>query len=167
MDDRELTSDPLSTRLVRSTGRLATGGKPKHIHSSVLIHKENEVKIIGSQGGGVFIATVTRCEIEKLHDKYYSKPSMPETNIGDEYDLSAGYDFRGEIKQACKDMTEAVARFKRAQDAMTRFASMVADMPDGLRRKSRKASRSRYQARHALLFFTFRCIVCCEASPLE
>lgn len=88
------------------------------------------MKIIGSQGGGVFIATVTRSEIEKLHDKYYANPSLPETKVGIEYDLSAGYDFRGEIKQACKEMTDAMTRFKRAQEAMTRFASMVADMPD-------------------------------------
>lgn len=88
------------------------------------------MKIIGSQGGDVFIATVTRTEIEKLHDKYYAKPSLPDTKVGDEYDLSAGYDFRGEIKQACKDMTEAVKRFQCAQKAMTRFAAMVAEMPD-------------------------------------
>lgn len=88
------------------------------------------MKIIGSQGDGVFIATVTRTEIEKLHDKYYSKPELPNTKVGDEYDLAAGYDFRGEIKQACKDMTEAMKRSQRAQDAMTRFASMIAEMPE-------------------------------------
>lgn len=88
------------------------------------------MKIIGEQGAGVFIATVTRAEIEKLHDKYYAKDALPKTYVGSEYDLSAGYDFRGEIKQACKEMSDAMKQFKRAQDAMTRFASMIAETPD-------------------------------------
>ena len=89
------------------------------------------MKIIGEQGNGVFIATVTRCEIEKLHDKYYVKDVIAATKVGSEYDLSAGYDFRGEIKRACTEMSDAMKQFKRAQDAMTRFASMLAETPDG------------------------------------
>ena len=88
------------------------------------------MKIIGSQGNGVFIATVTRREIEKLHDKYYSKSTLLDTKVGDEYDLAAGSDFRAEIRQACREMTDAMIRFKLAQDALTRFASMVEDMPE-------------------------------------
>ena len=88
------------------------------------------MKIIGEQGNGVFIALVTRAEIEKLHDKYYAKPAIPETKVGSEYDLSAGYDFRGEIKKSCAEMSDAMNQFKRAQDAMTRFASMIAETPD-------------------------------------
>ena len=88
------------------------------------------MNIIGKQGIDVFIATVTRREIEKLHDKYYTNPSIPETKVGSEYDLSAGYDFRGEIKKACKEMSDAMKQFKCAQDAMTRFASMIAETPD-------------------------------------
>ena len=88
------------------------------------------MKIIGEQGNGVFIALVTRTEIEKLHDKYYAKPAFPETKVGSEYDLSAGYDFRGEIKKSCAEMSDAMNQFKRAQDAMTRFASMIAETPD-------------------------------------
>lgn len=88
------------------------------------------MKIIGEQGNGVFIALVTRSEIEKLHDKYYAKDSIPKTSVGSEYDLAAGYDFRGEIKQACREMSDAMKQFKRAQDAMTRFASMLAETPD-------------------------------------
>lgn len=88
------------------------------------------MKIIGEQGNGVFIATVGRREIEKLHDKYYGKDAIPATKVGSEYDLSAGYDFRAEIKQACKEMSDAMKQFKRAQDAMTRFATMLAETPD-------------------------------------
>ena len=88
------------------------------------------MKIIAEQGSGMFIATVSRTEIEKLHDKYYGKGSLPQTSIGSEYDLGAGYDFRSEIKQACKDMVDASARFKRAQDAMIKFATMVAELPE-------------------------------------
>lgn len=89
------------------------------------------MKIIGEQGNGVFIATVSRGEIEKLHDKYYAKDAIAQTRVGSEYDLSAGYDFRGEIKKACTEMSDAMKQFKRAQDAMTRFASMLAETPDG------------------------------------
>lgn len=88
------------------------------------------MKIIGEQGNGVFIATVTRSEIEKLHDKYYAKDTIPKTNVGSEYDLSAGYDFRSDIKKSCNEMIDAMKQFKRAQDTMTRFALMVAEMPD-------------------------------------
>lgn len=85
------------------------------------------MKIIGEQGNGVFIATVTRSEIEKLHNKYYGKDALAITRVGSEYDLSAGYDFRSEIKSACKEMADAMKQFKRSQDAMTRFASMIAE----------------------------------------
>lgn len=88
------------------------------------------MKIIGEQGNSVFIATVTRAEIEKLHDKYYAKDVLAQTKVGSEYDLSAGYDFRREIKQACTEMSDAMKQFKRAQDAMTRFASMLAETPN-------------------------------------
>lgn len=88
------------------------------------------MKIIGEQGGGIFIATVTRVEIEKLHDKYYGKEKIPDTRVGHEYDLSAGFDFREEIKRSCKEMSDAMAQFKRAQDAMIRFSSMMMEMPD-------------------------------------
>lgn len=89
------------------------------------------MKIIAEQGNGMFIATVSRHEIEKLHDKYYAKDAIPKTVIGSEYDLGAGYDFRDEIKQACKDMVAASARFKKAQDAMIKFASMLVEFPNG------------------------------------
>ena len=88
------------------------------------------MKIIGEQGNGVFIALVTRFEIEKLHDKYYTKDVIPQTKVGSEYDLSAGYDFRGEIKKSCAEMSDAMKQFKRSQDAMTRFAAMIAETPD-------------------------------------
>ena len=85
------------------------------------------MKIIGVQGNGVFIATVTRVEIEKLYDKYYTQhQAMPDTKVGVEYDLSAGHDFRNEIRQVCREMTDAVTQFNRAQGALLRFASMMA-----------------------------------------
>ena len=88
------------------------------------------MKIIAEQGNGMFIATVSRTEIEKLHDRYYGREAIPKTSIGSEYDLGAGYDFRSEIKQACKEMVDASARFKRAQDAMIKFSTMVAELPE-------------------------------------
>ena len=90
------------------------------------------MKIIAEQGNGLFIAIVSRNEIEKLHDEYYTQPAIPKTIIGSEYDLGAGHDFRNEIKRSCKDMVDATAGFKRAQDAMIKFASMVSEMPEEL-----------------------------------
>jgi hypothetical protein len=87
------------------------------------------MKIIGEQGNGQFIATVSRTELEKFYDNLHGRPgkelALPLTKIGCEYDLSAGYDFRRDVQQACKQMTDAMAQFKRAQDSMTRFAALL------------------------------------------
>ena len=53
------------------------------------------MKIIAEQGSGMFIATVSRTEIEKLHDKYYGKGSLPQTSIGSEYDLRSDINYMG------------------------------------------------------------------------
>ena len=45
--------------------------------------------------------------------------------VGDVIELSAGHNFRGDIKRACDDMTQAFKAFEKAQSTLLRFASMV------------------------------------------
>ena len=81
------------------------------------------MKIIGIQDSKTYLAIVEKVEIEKVFDKYYGK--FGDVKVGDVIELSAGYNFRDDIKRACNDMTQAFKAFEKAQSTLLRFASMV------------------------------------------
>lgn len=85
------------------------------------------MKIIGKQGRDTFIAIVTKVELEKVSDKCYGK--LGEVDVGDDYPIGEGYDFRGDIQSACSKMESAMQAFGAAQDTLRRFAVMVSQLP--------------------------------------
>lgn len=81
------------------------------------------MKIIGIAGNN-YIAEIHHEELEKVVDKYYGK--LPKLTTGIETDLlSVGYNFRGDIQSACRQMTDAVKQFEKAQKTLMSFALMV------------------------------------------
>jgi len=85
------------------------------------------MEIIGIAKDGLYLATVSHTELEKVADKYYGK--LKPLRVGEEFNLGAGYDFRQNIQSACREMVDASKSFGTAQASMTRFAVMVAGLP--------------------------------------
>lgn len=87
------------------------------------------MKIIGlTESSGLYIATVSKTEIEKVFNLYYGKMKK-EIRVGDELALGAGYDFRSDIHGACEKMTNAMVSFESARETMMKFSVMVAQLP--------------------------------------
>lgn len=86
------------------------------------------MKVIGKGDRGTYLVEVSHTELEKVADKYYGK--LDELKVGQEFNLGAGYDFRQDIKSACRQMVDASKSFGTAQSAMVRFAVMVAGLPE-------------------------------------
>lgn len=87
------------------------------------------MKIIGmGERGDEYIAIVSHTELEKCADKYYG--NLKPLKVGSEFNVGAGYDFASKIKEACKEMHDAMKAFERAQETMTKFAIMVSELPD-------------------------------------
>lgn len=85
------------------------------------------MKVIGECSNG-YIVEVSHTELEKVTDKYYGH--LPHLRVGGELDLGQGYDFRYDIRQACKSMVEAMERFGRVQDSLFNFAKVVGHIPE-------------------------------------
>lgn len=87
------------------------------------------MRIIGSVKDGVFLAEVHKYEIEKVFDKFYA--NMPPVQVGDVLNISAGHDFRNDIKSACVAMIEASRKFEQAQKTIMAMALLLAGGPSG------------------------------------
>ncbi len=92
------------------------------------------MKIIGTtkvgEGYGAqdaFIAIVTVTELQKVADKAsYSDKSFVAPKVGDDYDIAAGHNFRGELTTAMKAKSEAYTKFSKVAPLAARFAGVVA-----------------------------------------
>lgn len=78
----------------------------------------------------VFIVEISLLEIQKIANKAgYRDWSSDDTKKllrpGMEYPIDEGYDFRGEIVDAVKKMTEAHTRFAASATTMARFAGLI------------------------------------------
>lgn len=83
------------------------------------------MKIIGEAGPGHYVAIVSHDEIEKVFNKFYGK--LPRIKVGEHIQLSLGYNYRGEIKDACQSMQDSMKAFERARATLQQFAVMVAE----------------------------------------
>lgn len=74
-----------------------------------------------------YIVQITRTELMKVANKasYRDDDAFPRLKAGQEYQIAEGYDFRGEIVQACKAMVEAHEKFAQATQTMTRFVRLL------------------------------------------
>lgn len=86
------------------------------------------MKIIGLAANGDYIAIVGHSELEKSANKYYGK--LEKLRVGEEFDLGKGYNFTGDIKSACSNMTDAYKAFERSRATLQSFAVMVAALPE-------------------------------------
>ena len=92
------------------------------------------MKIIGTtkvgEGYGAqdaFIAIITVAELQKVADKAsYSDKSFAVPKVGDDYDIAAGHNFRGELSGAIKAMSDAYTKFSRVAPLAARFVGVVA-----------------------------------------
>lgn len=86
------------------------------------------MKVIAKVNDSIYLAEVSHTELEKVTDKYYG--NMKRLEVGATMNLGAGHDFRNEIKSACKQMTDAVKQFERAQKSLFAFAIMAGQLPE-------------------------------------
>lgn len=76
-----------------------------------------------------YIAIVSIGEINNVFDKAH-RERITDLEPGAEVDLSAGADFRSQIKDACNKMTDAIKAFETAKDTLMKFALMVQGIPE-------------------------------------
>ena len=86
------------------------------------------MKVIGMNEKGEYIAIVNHTELEQCADKYYGK--LDKLKIGDTFNIGGGYNFAGQIKSACSEMTSAMKKFGQAQACLTEFSLMVGKLPN-------------------------------------
>lgn len=84
------------------------------------------MKIIGKTQSG-YVALVDHTELEKVVDKYYG--NLKRLEVGDDFNLGAGYDFRAGIQSAAHGMREAHDRFESARKTLMAFAVMASELP--------------------------------------
>ena len=75
------------------------------------------MKVIGKVDRGEYICTVSHCELEKFKNLYYGK--MNKLEIGEEIDLSKGYDHCSEIKSALNKIEDFFNANKTVLNAIT------------------------------------------------
>lgn len=84
----------------------------------------------GGNTPDTFIVEISLAEIQKVANKAgYSDWKDDDTKkllkAGAEYDIAAGYDFRGDIVAATRAMSEGHAKFAAATETMTRFVGLI------------------------------------------
>ena len=86
------------------------------------------MEILGKKDESTYIVEIGVEEIAKVFNNYSIRdtPAHP-LKVGKIIDLGNGFNFRNDIKEACIRMTEAMEKFKSAQNTMMAFAKMVID----------------------------------------
>ena len=86
------------------------------------------MEILGKKDESTYIVEIGVEEIAKVFNNYSIRdtPAHP-LIVGKSIDLGNGFNFRNDIQEACRRMTETIEKFKSAQDTMMAFAKMVID----------------------------------------
>lgn len=95
------------------------------------------MKIIAAVNSNEFLASVSRDEIRKVLDHYYARTEL-KIEVGTTINLGAGHDFRGQIQEACRGMTDAMRQFERARATLMAFSIMVSNLPPGLQPEAKE-----------------------------
>jgi len=79
-----------------------------------------------------YIAIVTHDELCAVMNKatYGDRDRLPDLKTGDTFNLAQGYNFRAEITEATRKMTEAYERFAKVAPIAAEFAGIVAAKAD-------------------------------------
>ena len=86
------------------------------------------MKILGEGEGGNYICEISHTEFEKVFNKYYG--DLRKLSVGDEFNLGNGYDFRRDIQDVCKQMTDTIDSFRQVQDSLFAFAKVVGNITE-------------------------------------
>lgn len=76
-----------------------------------------------------YVVIVAESELRKVADKasYRDDDRFPPLQVGQEYDLAAGFNFRAALAQSIQSMTEAYERFAKVAPLAAQFAGIVVD----------------------------------------
>ena len=96
------------------------------------------MKVIGysqdpsGYGSKSYIAIVSHDEICAVLNKarYTGKEEVPPLKVGEDLNLAQGYNFRAEITEATRKMTEAYEKFAKVAPIAAEFAGIVAAKAD-------------------------------------
>ena len=93
------------------------------------------MQIIGKAENENLVCIISREEICKVFNHYstYSSSAiklMEELKIGNEVDLSKGYNFRTDIIDACQKTVEAFKAFGKAQSTLLSFSELITKVKD-------------------------------------
>lgn len=73
-----------------------------------------------------YIVQITHDEVRRVADKAgYRDSDFPELQLGEDYCIAGGHDFRKEIVEATRSMQAAHEKFAQAAATMARFARLV------------------------------------------
>lgn len=86
------------------------------------------MKIIGEGAGGVYLAEVTKEEIEKYFNLYYNKSPKDMMKIGSVIDLGKGYNHAQEIAYAMDQTQRFIASNRAVVDAIMNGLTVVSRM---------------------------------------
>lgn len=94
------------------------------------------MKIIGTTKVGegyssqdAFVAIISVSELQKVADKasYGHSKDFKAPQVGDDYDIAAGYNFRAELSAAIKAMEDAYTKFSKVAHLAGQFAGVIAE----------------------------------------
>lgn len=80
-------------------------------------------------GPDQYIAVISLDEINAVFDKAYAD-RIKELHPGQEIPISAGADFRNQIKNVCDSMADAMKAFEKSKATLMKFALMVQGIPE-------------------------------------
>lgn len=91
------------------------------------------MKIVGTTKVGdgysaedAYIAIITHTEVRKVADKAgYRDDAIKPLQVGQDYAIAEGFNFRGDIVKAMNDMRTAYASFVKASETMTNFVRLL------------------------------------------
>jgi len=73
-----------------------------------------------------YVAIISHDELLKVADKsHYGGDQLKELNVGEDYQISSGHDFRRELSDAIRRMQEAYTAFAKVAPIAAQFAGIV------------------------------------------
>ena len=87
------------------------------------------MKILGlssdQYGEKGYIVEILHDEVRAVANKGGYHDKFPDLNVGENYPIAEGYNFRRDIREATKAMQEAHQKFQAASATMARFTSLL------------------------------------------
>lgn len=95
------------------------------------------MKIIGTTEVGegyskrkAYVAIIEHAELQRVADKAGYGATEIKVNVGDDYPIDQGHNFRGELLQAMKAMQEAYVKFAKVAPIAAQFSGIAIQKAD-------------------------------------